>query len=230
MSLVSRKEYAAISKTKVSNVNVYVKRGKVIIEDNGLVDTENPINKMATNNWIKLHFEKEEKERIDSLRREAQEKVQSKNEINGYEKPQIEKAVKRGRKPKSKVDKHTEELLSLDQRKKQADVLLQERKAELEKLKLDKMAGKLIPVDLVFQVLNIHNKSIFATFQSDVENLASIFCEILAEGDRSKLSDVTQKISEKLIETVNKSKELAEMELDNAVSEYAETRSRGERK
>jgi hypothetical protein len=230
MSLVSRKEYAAISKTTVSNVNVYVRRGKVIVEDNGLVDTENPINKMTTNNWIKLHFEKEEQRKLDALRKEAQEKVQSKNEIKGYEKPKVEKAVKRGRKPKTKVDKHTEELLSMEQRKKRADTLLQERKAELEKLKLDKMAGKLIPVDLVFQVLNIHNKSIFATFQSDVENLASVFCEILAEGDRSKLSDVTQKISEKLVETVKKSKELAELELDNAVAEYAETRSRGERK
>lgn len=230
MSLVSRKEYAAISKTKVSNVNVYVSRGKVIVENDGLIDTENPINKIASDNWIKLHFEKEEKKKLDELRRQAQEKVQSENNIKGYEKPKTEKAVKRGRKPKSKADKYTEELLSMDQRKKQADTLLQERKAEVEKLKLDKMAGKLIPVDLVFQVLNIHNKSIFATFQSDVENLASIFCEILAEGDRSKLSDVTQKISEKLVETVNKSKDLAELELDNAVAEYAETRSRGERK
>ncbi len=220
MSLVSRKEYAAISKTKVANVNVYVKRGKVIVEDDGLIDTENPINKIATDNWVKLHYEKEAKKKIEQ--KISNEKPQ--------EKPKVEKAVKRGRKPKTKADKHTEELLSLDQRKKQADVLLQERKAEVEKMKLDKLAGKLIPVDLVFQVLNIHNKSIFATFQSDVENLASVFCEILAEGDRSKLSEVTQKISEKLIDTVDKSKELAELEIDNAVAEYAETRSRGERK
>lgn len=230
MSLVSRKEYAAISKTTVSNVNVYVSRGKVIVEDDGLIDTDNPINKMASDNWIKLHFEKEEKKKLDALRKEAQEKVQSQHKIKGYEKPKVEKAVKRGRKPKSRADKKTEFILDMDKRKKQADVLLQERKAEVEKLKLDKLAGKLIPVDLVFQVLNIHNKSIFATFQSDVENLASIFCEILAEGDRSKLSEVTQKISEKLIETVEKSRDLADLEIDNAVAEYAETRSRGERK
>jgi len=92
------------------------------------------------------------------------------------------------------------------------------------------MAGKLIPVDLVFQILNIHNKSIFSTFQSDAENLASVYCEILAEGDRTKLAEIMDKISIIINLNVEKSKDLSEMELNNAIAEYSETLNRGQRK
>jgi hypothetical protein len=105
-----------------------------------------------------------------------------------------------------------------------------EYRAEHERLKIEKMAGKLIPVDLVFQILNIHNKSIFSTFQSDAENLASVYCEILAEGDRTKLAEITDKLSVIINLNVEKSKDLSQMELDNAIEEYSETLNRGQRK
>jgi hypothetical protein len=95
---------------------------------------------------------------------------------------------------------------------------------------MDKMAGKLIPVDLVFRILNIHNKSIFSTFQSDAENLASVYCEILADGDRGKLSEVTDKLSKIINDSVVKAKDLSEMELENAIAEYSEHLNVGQRK
>ena len=115
-------------------------------------------------------------------------------------------------------------------RKKKADTLLQEAKAEKEKLALEKMAGKLLPVDLALNIVQIHNRDIFATFQNDVENLASIYCDIMANGNRSKLAEVSKALSEKLDSSVSRASEVAEASIQNAIEEYRETRNRGERK
>ena len=104
------------------------------------------------------------------------------------------------------------------------------RKQKLEALKVEKMAGRLMPVDLVFNVLRIHNTEIFATFQNDVENLASIYCDILAGGNRKKLAEISQKLSERLNDLIQRSKDVALSSIENAVEGYTETRSRGERK
>jgi hypothetical protein len=71
---------------------------------------------------------------------------------------------------------------------------------------------------------------LFFTLQNDAENLASIYCDILADGDRKYLSEITEKISEKLKLIIKRAEEVAEASIENAVEEYAETRNRGERK
>jgi hypothetical protein len=97
-------------------------------------------------------------------------------------------------------------------------------------MQLQKLAGKLIPTELVFNVVNIHNRSIFSTFQSDVENQASIFCDILAGGDRKKLAEISQKLSERLQDSIQRAKDVAMSTLESEVEKYSETRNRGERK
>jgi hypothetical protein len=57
-----------------------------------------------------------------------------------------------------------------------------------------------------------------------------VYCEILAEGDRNKLAEITDKISVIINLNVEKSKNLSQMELDNAIEEYSETLNRGQRK
>ena len=92
------------------------------------------------------------------------------------------------------------------------------------------MAGKLIPVDLVFQILRIHNQDIFATFQNDAENLASIYCDILADGDRRKLSEITDKLNHRLQEIILRAKDVSMSSIEQAIDDYKEVRNRGERK
>jgi hypothetical protein len=78
--------------------------------------------------------------------------------------------------------------------------------------------------------VQIHNRDIFATFQNDVDNLASIYCDIMANGNRSKLAEVSKALSEKLDSSVSRASEVAEASIQNAIEEYRETRNRGERK
>lgn len=215
MAELTRKEFAALCHTTQLIVNSNKSRGKIIVNSNGFIDTENALNKAFFERYNKKFMGEKSSPLATKDKSEEKTKTPTKK--------------KRSRKDKE-IDDVSQKAVEWIERKKKADALLQEYRADHEKLKMDKLAGKLIPVDLVFRILNIHNKSIFSTFQSDAENLASVYCEILAEGDRAKLSEVTDKLSKIINDSVDKSKDLAEMELDNAIAEYSETLNRGQRK
>ena len=115
-------------------------------------------------------------------------------------------------------------------RKRKADALLQEAKAEKERLAVEKVAGQLLPLDLTLQIIQIHNRDIFATFQNDVENLASEFCDRLAGGDRKALAELTARLSAKLEDSIKRAADVAQASIESVIDEYSETRNRGERK
>ena len=209
MAEYTRKEFAAICHTTVGVINSNKARGNIIVNEEGYIDSENAINNSFFNKYSKYFEEKIKKTVVSENKPEKKEKR---------------------KKPPSKQNQTSQQIMDWDARKKQADAELQEYKAAHEKLKMEKLAGKLIPVDLVFQILNIHNRSIFTSFHSDAENLASVYCEILAEGDRKKLSEISNKLGYIISDKVEKSKELAEVELETAIEEYSETLNRGERK
>lgn len=223
MALLNKKEFAAICRTTIAVIDTNISRGNIIyLKEDKLVDSDDPINRGFFNRYEKLHKDKQSKEKlvqkIEADYDEVVEKVTKK-----VTKKEAATRVTESKK-KSKVTNDWYE------RKLQADTLLQEARAEKENLNLEKAAGKLIPVDLVFDILNIHNHDIFATFQNDAENLASVYCDILAGGDRKKLSEITTKLSEKLDDVVRRAKEVSMSSLEMAIGDYQEVRSRGEKK
>jgi hypothetical protein len=238
MAKLTRKEFAALCHTNQQVINTNVQRNNLVVEFKK-INTENAQNKAFFDRYQKK-FDDERKS-INQIYDEVVEPVVKPKKKPLAEplpavkkkpigKPVIAKKKQGDNEPQSAADLNSQKIVDWTLRKKQADAELVEYRAEHERLKIEKMAGKLIPVDLVFQILNIHNKSIFSTFQSDAENLASVYCEILAEGDRSKLAEIMGKLSIIINLNVEKSKDLSEMELNNAISEYSETLNRGQRK
>jgi len=238
MAKLTRKEFAALCHTNQQVINTNVGRGNLVVEFRK-INTENAQNKAFFDRYQKK-FDDERKS-INQIYDEVVEPVVKPKKKplakplptvkkKPIGKPVIAKKKQGDNEPQSAADLNSQKIVDWTLRKKQADAELVEYKAEHERLKIEKMAGKLIPVDLVFQILNIHNKSIFSTFQSDAENLASVYCEILAEGDRTKLAEITDKLSVIINLNVEKSKELSQMELNNAIAEYSETLNRGQRK
>jgi hypothetical protein len=223
MALLNKKEFAAICRTTTAVIDTNISRGNIIyLKEDKLVDSDDPVNRGFFLRYERLHNDKQSKEKlvkkIEADYEEVVEKVTEK-----VTKKEAATRVTESKK-KSKVTNDWYE------RKLQADTLLQEARAEKENLNLEKAAGKLIPVDLVFDILNIHNHDIFATFQNDAENLASVYCDILAGGDRKKLSEITTKLSEKLDDVVRRAKEVSMSSLEMAIGDYQEVRSRGEKK
>ncbi len=225
MSIVTRAEFAALCNRDVKFVNVYVSRKKVMpmLDDKSLIDTENPVNVL---------FAKEQKANDAKKKKEAKKPPSAapieKLYTDVVEVIEVEKP-KRSRSTKKEIDQ-ADEMLSWDARKKRADALRAESAAEKEKLQVEKMMGQLMPTELVQQILRINLQSIFKEFEAGCLNIASTYCDIMAGGDRVLLGNVTDKLREVLDDTIQRSKEVAEIEINNAIEEYAETRNRGERK
>lgn len=223
MADLSKDEFAAICRTTSAVINTNIHRGKLIYDiATKKMDSDDPINKAFFKKYKKLNEEKQAMEKVNEKINTLYDEV--------VEKATVKVAKKQTEDVKKKSKEKSQELVDWTERKLVADTLLQEARAEKEKLNLEKLAGKLIPVDLVFNIINIHNHDIFATFQNDAENLASVYCDILAGGDRKRLSEITGKLSEKLDDAVRRAKEVSISSIEMAVDEYSEVRSRGEKK
>lgn len=228
MADLSKEEFAAMCRTTVAVLNTNIQRNKIIYDKRDKkIDSDDPINKAFFKNYFNRAPQNKPKtakpeRQIETLYDDVVEKVSKSITKVKLEEDKNER--------KSRTREKSQATVDWQERKIKADALLQEAKAKKEELNLQKLAGKLIPVDLVFNILNIHNHDIFATFQNDAENLASIYCDILAGGDRKKLSEVTEKISERLNAAIKRAKEVSVSSLEIAIDEYSEVRSRGEKK
>lgn len=220
MAIVTRTKFAALCNKTVATINTNVNRKKlnVCADDSSLMDTEDPLNSY----WMKDQRRKDEEklkpppaaQPIETLYKEV---------------VQVEEKPKRKTSTKKELDQ-ADEMLSWDARKKRADALKAESSAEKEALAVQKMMGQLMPTELVEQIFRINLQSIFKEFEAGCLNVASTYCDTMAGGDRTLLGEVTDRLREILEDVINRSKEVAEIEIENAINEYAETRSRGERK
>ena len=229
MSLYTRKEFAAVCRTTAAVVTTNINRGKIVLFDKK-IDSDNRINVAFFNKYYNKYEDELKKEKVKNNSKETVEELYNKvvekvsTKVNNTKKEEAEEDRRQ------KAIKESSVVEDWDLRKKKAETLLKERQAEKEKMQLEKLAGKLLPTDLSFNIVRIHNQSIFATFQNDLENQASIFCDILAGGDRKLLAQINEKLSSLLSAAVANAEEVAEQSIKNAVNEYAQTRNRGERK
>lgn len=120
-------------------------------------------------------------------------------------------------------------MLEMERRKKEADVRLVERNAELKQMELEKKAGNTLPLDLVNKILVINLQSILTNFLLETENMVTVTVEELG-GNRADVVRITHKLNQIFKKTVEVTKSNTLREIESAVSEYSEVRSRGERK
>ena len=126
-------------------------------------------------------------------------------------------------------NKESETIYNLETRKKTAEVLKLEREAEKALLQLKKMNGDMLPTDFVRIMFVMFSNTVQSVFHSSLENIASLFCDELAGGDRESLSRINQSIDEALQVVFNDAKDISKKELKNAIKEYSVTRGKGER-
>ena len=124
---------------------------------------------------------------------------------------------------------YNQTLLSIEIRKKKADLRLIERNAEIKEAQLEKIAGNTIPLDQVMSLMAINYKAIFKSFHSQLKNIASTTVQSLG-GTNDDLHTVMKELEQVLNHIINKSKEKSQMDIDRLVEEYSEVRARGERR
>jgi hypothetical protein len=240
MAIVSRQDFADMCGVGANYINTYVGRGQVISLPDKRIDTENPINllfkkKMIANRNKPIREKRIIEKKKESIKEEIQKELEKQTEqlYKNVVEPVLEvtkKESKQSKKERDEINAKSAEIVDWDLRKKKADALKAEQQAEKERLNVEKLMGSLMPVDLVEQIIRVNVQDIFKTFEGELVNLASIYCDILAGGDREKLAEVIKEMREKLTFIIEKTSATALSEVENAVEEYAEVRSRGERK
>ena len=205
MSLLSTKDFAEFSGVKIATLRQHIKRGKV--EKKGShIDTDHPTNVVyLTEQWAKNGKPAPEPAQIE-------------------EKPNFENAPFK-KNEKAVAVKAGDWAL----RKKEADALISERRAEELRLKNQKLQGELMPIELVQKTLVINIQSIFRSFEASAENIASIYNERLG-GDRAALTEMITRMREELERAIVLAKQKSKEEITALMKEYAATRSRGEKK
>lgn len=140
-----------------------------------------------------------------------------------------EKLSPEERKELREAKKKRETLYDIELRKKQADLDLQERTAEIKKMQLEKIAGNTLPLDLTKKILQINCQAILIQFLAQVENMVAITVEEFG-GTRADNVRITTELKKHFKKTVETCETAANREIEIAVAEYSEVRSRGERK
>lgn len=125
--------------------------------------------------------------------------------------------------------KQRNSLLDFELRKKEADTRLSERKAELSQMELEKKAGNTLPLDLMQKIVVINFQSVLNSFLLESKNLATVMVERFG-GTRSDTVEIETKINHIFKKVVDTTKKNVAKEIESAVSEYSEVRSRGEKK
>lgn len=212
MSFLKRKDFSERYGVKPGTLRVHIKREKVI-ESDGFIDTEHPTNKIYIQENATKVLEAEPV--VETLIKKTQES-------------KTDTIAAPPRKSKKDYEGNAE-YLDLTMRQKKAQVNKTEREAEYKRLQNLKLQGKLIPIDQVGQIQSINIQSIFRAMESTGENLISICMERMG-GDRADLAWIVTQFREELQRQIDSAKEKSKDEIMALIDEYAETRSRGERK
>lgn len=99
----------------------------------------------------------------------------------------------------------------------------------LEKLKIAKIEGELLPVDAVETIFLWAVEEFKKTYEQDCDNVANIFIKILG-GTQSNFIEIKKMLMEAQSQVGITFKESLLTGLKNQISEYSEVRSRGERR
>ena len=243
MSDVNRKIFAELAGLSSGNLSNYIKRGKIIPNDDGTIDTEFELNKIFLENRKKLKEEKDnpkpKKEVIQDL--PFLEDVIEEVEIEPEPEPILEPQVfpqKKEKKPsklllpvKEKVaatppveiilngEKVNAKELAL--RKQVADVLKVERDAEKKKLEIEKLQGKLMPIELVEQILSINLNTVFKEFEASIFSQVQMF---IPSNDREEIATATEKIRYSLADVIEKAREESADQIEAIINDYSQAR------
>lgn len=214
---VDRKTFATMCGTKVTIINTNINRKKIILLDNGLIDTENVLN--------------------HSFMKRYQNKVQVKDPAKEREKlyKEVVKTIKTERVPspekptnRKKQNEESELVNNLDLRKKKAEVLKVEREAELKLMDIRKKNGEALPTDFVVRMSTVLIREMLANFDKGTIRIADKFCAIVG-ADRKMLAKVNNELNNVMQKIINEAEKDVKYQIGKAIKEYSITRNKGER-
>lgn len=234
MPIYTRKEFIKLYEISSQYLSVNTKRGFIIVQGK-FIDSENPYNKI----WIEKQLEKlEDKKAIQNEEIEIAKPITKPIKkikevvIRDIEIPKLKKQFKDIEIPEItevKINVENASRTDLDLIKKKLDIKKLNEEYELAKIKKEKQMGLVIPTDLVLGTFSRHFKGITDSFYQAADNICIEIVSSLG-GDRKDLAKIRSRLVVIINEAVSESKLNSKKEIKSIVSEYAETRGKGERK
>lgn len=207
MAIVSLTEFAEMIGMSYDTAKKNAQRGKIIKGTDGKIDTDNAVNR--------LFLDKKKAQNINKPN-----PVVAQNDVS-----KTRKTVERP----TGLTAQQKQYADIDLRTRIAAAETKEREAELKRLQLEKLAGNLLPVDQVEKIIVVNVQAILKNFRSERDNMALVMVERFG-GSRKDLVEITTALDKIMDVVISKAEKDANYELDIAVSQYQEVRSRGERK
>lgn len=245
MALVSKKDFASALNIAYGTIRSKFSRKQLCCNRKGLVDTEHPLNYtylLEVNGGDQSVFDdyhisgtNVKKKVVPTTKKETKvtNKVEKVVEVPiSKVVPVVDKTPKltaEERKVLQEQKKVRDSLASFEIRKKEAEVTLVERNAELKQWELEKKAGNTLPLDMIESVLGINFKAIFKTNFSLANNVAMVIVQQLG-GSKEDLHSIRKELENVFDKTVKDAEKKASVDIDKLIDEYSEVRSRGERK
>jgi hypothetical protein len=221
MALHSKVEFSALCGFEVNALAVYIKRKKVIVREDGMIDDKQRDN---------TEFLKRRAATIASKSAKAEpipnKKKKPAPEPEGDDEPEF--TVNRRAAPKEKKDIQDHDRYDLELVQKKMAIEKAAEEIEILKVKKDKLQGSLIPTDLVRALIVTHSESLKLSYSEACENLIVIF------GGKKQLStqeiaDMRKELARVINTAMDRAVEASKKTLKTIVREYSEQKGRGEK-
>lgn len=210
MALYTRKEFYEKCGVSKGYLNVNIARGKIVLTGK-LIDDAIPANA--------YFMEKRQEQKVEKKVERALQKPPK--PVSEADVEDIDQALE-------DVDPDVQTAYNLGLEKKRLDNAKAEEDLALARMKKEKMAGDLIPTDLVLLIFASHFKSVTTSFHQAAENLITTFAK-----QNNLNRDAIAKMRGNLIKVINKAVkegvDSSKREVRNLVSEYSQKRGRGEK-
>ena len=220
MALHTKKDFAAICGLKLAELSVNMKRKKVICSGD-YIDDADPTNVAFMEKWRAVRNPDVPAPALNGKMRDERKVVA---------KPDRTVPEKKIPKTKSDRDKFTynSPQNQLDLKIREIELSRKEEELEISKLKRQKMAGEVIPVDLVLLTFTQYGKATTTAFEDAADNfLVDIHKEAGLTADQ--MAKMRKNLITIINEAVKESISSAQDAVDNIIAEFSETRGQGER-
>lgn len=232
MALLKHEELAEYCGLTNGNLTNYRKRGKVVWNDNNLYDTDSPFNrdfilKRTGSQFDDSKIKKKEKVSIEEKKAKKKEALEKKVEPVEIEVEENQtKPVEIG----ANSAKNSEEITkyNVETQLKLLEAEKKSREIDLLNIKIEKLNGLVIPTELVKLVFSQHFKSAAIAFKDGAEKFLTRFAveKGLSRTETAKARmDLTEIINTSIKESIESSKK----DVDKLISQFVETRGKGEK-
>lgn len=233
MAIYSLSELCHKTGIKKSSIRVYQKRGKVVLK-NDTFDDLHPTNMLFLQKYNPRNNDVFVKEQVGAIKPEPETKPEIVEVKKSEPKPEKKRKI-RSYEPEIEQEETADDIsdydnfASLSIQKQKLEIKNLKNKDKLDRLKIMKQEGQLIPVDIARDVFLWASESIIKTYEKDIENMIGICIKTIG-GEQSQYGDIRRKLMSRLELTGNDAKEYILQGLKNAVNDYKEVRGRGEGK